>query len=527
MSSAPISIDSNFWLTYQFSTEDLDFIKNTLFELETPQSIEVLLRLTIEKRVAIEKKHLSSSKSNAGRLYLPQDTHTPGEFLIFSRHNWERGQVKSIRPANNPGMSPFQVIDVEFENGLIRSFASYLPEHELNNSQDTLPGMEYLDAKKILQDFTTPLTNNLVAAMEQDEDLVTVAALWFHRSLLMDINVGHLNLAEAILDMAGGGPLTTANLIDQLDLKGMANQVLLEFSLNQALHDDSRFDEVGPAGEVLWFLEKLEPEDVRKTPAYLQYPEEEVDGSGFSVQMMRAISQLDDDCFDGTEVKEEKEVTLVLTYPHWRAGTLPLNCRTDHLFPTAFESPRIKFEFIDQDTKTLIPGWVVRPHHYVAGLRKWYLDNGLLPGSVLTIYQADPDGKVLVNANKRRPAKEWVRTALVGADGGVVLALLKQQINTQYDEQMTTAIPDIDALDRSWSQGSKSRQATDQAILHIARELTKLNPQGNLHAIELFATVNVIRRIPLAVIFKHLVQDPQFTHVGDLYFRLNEETSQE
>jgi len=527
MSSATISIDSNFWKNYQFSTEDLDFIKNTLFELETPQNIETLLKLTIDKRVAIEKKSLSSSQSSAGHLYLPQDTHTPGEMLIFSRHNWDRGQVKSTRPANNPGMAPFQVIEVTFENGSIRSFASGLIEHELNQSQDTPPGMEYLDSVKVLQEFTSSLTDHLVSAMEQDQDLVTVAALWFHRSLLMDINVGHLNLAEAILDMAGGGPLTTANLIDQLDLKGMANQVLLEFSLNQALHDDPRFDEVGPAGEVLWFLEKLEPEDVRKTPAYLIYPEEEVDGHGFSVQMIRAITQLDDDCFDDNEVKFEKEVSLVLTYPHWRAGTLPLNCRTDHLFPIAFESPRIKFEFIDADTKNLIPGWVVRPHHYVAGLRKWYTDNGLLPGSVITIHQADADGKVRVNANNRRPAKEWVRTALVGADGGVVLALLKQQINTQYDEQMTTAIPDVDALDRSWSQVSKSRQGTDQAILHIARELTKLNPQGNLHAIELFATVNVIRRIPLAVIFKHLVQDPQFTHVGDLYFRLTEETSQE
>jgi hypothetical protein len=527
MSSAPLTIDSNYWPDYQFSTEDLDFIKNTLFELETPQNIETILRLTIEKRVSLEKKAVASSHTNAGRLYLPQDTHTRGEALIFSRHNWERGTVKSIRPANNPGMAPFQVIEVEFQSGSNRSFASGLAEHDLNNAQDTLPGMEYLDASRVLNEFSTPLLENLAAAMHRDEDLVTVAALWFHRSLLIDIHVGHLNLAEAILDMAGGGPLTTANLIDQLDLKGTGNPVLLEFSLNQALHADPRFDEVGPAGEVLWFLEKLEPEDVRKKPVYLQYPIEEVDGSGFSAQMLREIAQLDDECFTNADAKEEKEVSLVLTYPHWRAGTLPLNCRTDHLFPTAFESPRIKFEFVDSDTKENIHGWVVRPHHYVAGLRKWYLDNGVIPGSVLTIQQADADGKVSISANKRRPAKEWVRTALVGADGGVVLASLKQQINTQYEEKMTTAIPDTDALDRAWTQAGKTRQATDQAILHIARELTKLNPQGILDAIELFASVNVIRRIPLAVIFKHLVQNPQFAHVGDLYFRLIEESDQE
>ena len=71
---------------------------------------------------------------------------------------------------------------------------------------------------------------------------------------------GHLNLAEAILDMAGGGPLPTKALLEQVGLTSNTNSNLVEFSLDHALQEDPRFDEVGPAGETLWFLNRLEPE---------------------------------------------------------------------------------------------------------------------------------------------------------------------------------------------------------------------------------------------------------------------------
>ena len=37
------------------------------------------------------------------------------------------------------------------------------------------------------------------------------------------------------------------------------------------LLNDERFDEVGPAGEVLWFLNRLEPVNVIKIPSWLKY----------------------------------------------------------------------------------------------------------------------------------------------------------------------------------------------------------------------------------------------------------------
>jgi hypothetical protein len=54
------------------------------------------------------------------------------------------------------------------------------------------------------------------------------------------------------------------------------------------------------------------------------------------------------------------------------------------------------------------------------------------------------------------------------------------------------------------------------------RELTKLNPQGHVHAQELYAAVNLVRRTAPAPLFALLASQARFIHVGDLHFRLEE-----
>jgi len=62
-----------------------------------------------------------------------------------------------------------------------------------------------------------------------------------------------------------------------LNLPPLKIRKLAEFSLNLALQEDERYDEVGPSGEVLWYLQSMEPEDVKKVPLFLQYKEIPVD----------------------------------------------------------------------------------------------------------------------------------------------------------------------------------------------------------------------------------------------------------
>jgi hypothetical protein len=236
-----------------------------------------------------------------------------------------------------------------------------------------------------LNEHGESIQKELEAAFEADEGLVKIAGRWFPRALLVDINQGQLNLAEAVLDMSGGEPLPTAALLKDIELPAGENPKLAEFSLNYALEADDRFDEVGPAGQVLWCLRRLEPDYVREVPPPLRYVEVEHDRDVLTSAMKNLEAQLDDELTPSNNEAEAQgvnSITITLIYPHLRAGTLPMSARARHLFPTAYESPRVRFTLVDGKTGQRIPAWVVREHGYVFGLREWYKAHQLIPGSL-------------------------------------------------------------------------------------------------------------------------------------------------
>jgi hypothetical protein len=322
--------------------------------------------------------------------------------------------------------------------------------------------------------------------------------------------------------MAGGGPLPTQNLLDQIELSSDVNPKLVEFSLDLALQEDPRFDEVGPAGETLWYLHRLEPEEVNQAPVYLRYNEIEYEHSLLTPAMQVLERELDDELSPLGGKMSQDEVELRLTFPHWRAGTLPLSSRVRHLFPTAYEAPRIRFMLVDGDTGEKLPGWVVRQRRYVYGLRDWYNTKALIPGSIIRVRKGKKPGEVIIQSDTRRPSREWIRTLLVGSDGGVVFALLKQTISGPYDERMGIVVPDVEAVDLAWQRMQKERMPFERVVVNVVRELAKLNPQSHVHASELYAAVNTLRRCPPGPILALLASRPWFVHVGDLHFRFDD-----
>ena len=137
----------------------------------------------------------------------------------------------------------------------------------------------------------------------------------------------------------------------------------------------------------------------------------------------------------------------------------------------------MRFKLIDGDTGEEFPGWVVRLEKYVYGLREWYLDKGIMPGGKVILKRGENPGELIVRTEAHRSAKEWVRTALVGADGGVVYAMLKQPVSTRYDDWMMVTMPaDTTALDLAWEKRAKSPLAFEQVVVDTLRELAKLNP---------------------------------------------------
>jgi hypothetical protein len=315
--------------------------------------------------------------------------------------------------------------------------------------------------------------------------------------------------------------LPTSMLIDPIGLTSDVNSKLLEFSLDWAMQNDQRFDEVGPAGKILWFLHRLEPPEVLEPPIYLRYPGIEYDRTLLSKEMLALERDLDDELSPlVTRTPQLDEVEIRLIYPHWRSGTIPLSAQVKHLFPTAYEAPRIRFMLVDGDTGESFPGWVVREKRYVFGLRNWYESRGLIPGSLVRVRRGKKPGEVILKTEHRRSNREWMRTVLVGSDGGIVFAMLKQYVASSFDDRMAIAIPDVEALDQVWARGSRDHQSLERVLMSMVRELSKLNPQGHVHASELYAAINIVRRMPPGPILVQLASQQGLVHLGDLHFRL-------
>ncbi len=515
-----MTLNDSFWINYQFTETDLDALYNHLLETQIPLNKNELTNLLISRIIEEQKSLLTKERLSGGSRYFPKESYKIGQSVVFPQRNWQKGKVVETRKGVNPDHADLEVITVEFSPDEKAMFASKLANHSLNEPVEEQTD-DSLDLQLVSQKFHDSLSKSLEDLLTVNDDLVCIAGSYFPRSLLVDVGVGHLNLCEAVLEMNNGGPMTSRELIAQIELPTDVNANLTEFSLNLALQEDPRFDEVGPAGVTLWFLNRLEPDEVRQTPQTLVNNCDSVilppDLEKYKTLGVELCDELEEECDCEEDVEE---VTIALTYPHWKAGTLPLTSKLKKLFPTAYETPRVKFDFVDGVSQGKFSGWVVRPNKYIFGLREWYAKEGFIPGSLIHLSRGKIPGQVIIKADKQRNSKEWIKTVLVGADGGIVFAVLKQVVTCTFDERMALAISDPAAIEKLWD--SRSRQPLEKTIQTIMHELTKLNPQGHIHAQELYAAVNLIRRCPPSAVLNTLFTQPWSSHLGDLYFRITD-----
>ncbi len=513
----------DFWESVSIEENDIEFLYNHLLEYETPRTAAELAGFLIDEKIRAERQSIKEKRSAGGEIYYPKNEYDVGASIIFPSQGWRKGVVAEKRSGYNPDIASLEVIRVEFESGKFGEFASKLADHLLNDPPPIQDDDGLLDPSGVLETHGEEIANKIRERLKNSDEFVEIAGRWFPKALLVEINVGHLNLAEAILEMEGGGPLPTTRLLETIDLSAEINDTLAAFSLDYALWKDERFDEVGPAGEILWFLRRLEPPQVQETPGHLRYFKIEYEPADLSEDMQILEISLDDELseIDMSPVSREA-VDIKLIYPHWRAGTLPLSSRLRHLFPMAYQAPRIRFILVDGETGEKFPGWVVQREKYVYGLSEYYNEKGLFPGSLMTIRRSETPGEVIVEADTGREVREWLRTVLIGSDGNIVLAMLKQNVSSAFDDRMAISVPDPDALDTVWEKNRKERTPFEKIVVKTLRELSKLTPQGNVHASELYAAVNLSRRTPPGPILALLNSRPWFSHVGDLYFKLDD-----
>lgn len=514
-----------YWNDFEVRDNDLDFIYNLLLEREIPLTSFEMARALVDHRLERLEEEASQAEDTTTSIYLPAETYKVGERLLFPSFGNSIGEVVAVRKGDNPDLGKFDVISVEFEDdGPAREFATKLKDHKLNNPpEEAADGANADSPEEILKRFGDVIEERLEVRLDAAEDVVSIAGKWFPNALLAEFHEGHLNLAEAVLDVAGGGPTPTSELMQHVEMPKGLDPLLAEFSLDYSLQEDDRFDEVGPAGQVLWYLKRLEPPEVLYPPPRLAYDQVPHDRSILTKTLIDLEIQLDDEFSpiqDGQEYDDE--VVISLLFPHWRVGALPLSTKLKPLFPTAYEAPRIRFILIDGHSEESFPGWVVRRERYVFGLDDWYRRYDVPTGGLVRVRRGKNPGEVIVESMDRRRRNDWIRTVSIGEGGRIGFTMLKQPVGTAYDDLMVVGLIDQSVLDEAWLKGGQNKMPIDRLVAHVFRELAKLNPQSAVHAQALYSGVNVIRRLPPAPIFAELLTRPYYLHVGDLYWRFDE-----
>jgi len=506
---------------FTITADDIQYLSTLLVEDELPRSAEELGRALVLHRCRQEEALIERAMSK-GTPYQPKRSYDIGEQVVFPAMGYRVGEVVGLRPGHNPEYGSFQVIQVKFEKGRQREFASeFTADHPLNDEAQAsaAEGTELRTPKELEAQYGPQVGQVLEEHLKSEPDFVRLAGQWFRSDLLVEVNVGHLNLAEAVLDMTGGGPLPTEDLLGDLELPEGITPQLRTFSLNYALQEDQRFDEVGPAGEVVWFLRRMEPEDVQSTPRYLQYQGLEYNPALLTSEMLALERELDDEHSQVRSPAQIAEpVTIVLTYPHWQSGTLPLSSRLARVFPTG-RTQRIRFTLVDGDTGAKLPAWVVREGRYVYGLKEWYRKHDILVGSYLELSRGKEPGTVTIRQRGRRPRREWIRVALP-VNGRLTFEVRKQLVSCQYDELMVIASEDTRAMEMVWTRTEEKRIPLNRLIDEIFPELAKLSPQGTVHASTLYSAINVAMRTPPGPMLAELVNSGVYSPVGDNYWVL-------
>ena len=502
---------------FELTDADVEQIYNHLLEVEQPQTADQLASVVIAHRVAQEKQEIK--RRLAGRVvYQPAHHYEAGDELVFPALNFAYGSVVDTRPGRNPEAGRFTVIVVEVD-GKQREFAADLEyEHVLNSENGSIfEALEMIEAEELTELYGSLVTERISGGLDERDAFVRLANKWFLKALLTEVTVGHLNLAEAVLDMFGGGPLPPEEILPHLDLGDDVPAATQAFSLNYALLKDERFDEVAPPGKVGWYLRRMEPQAVREVPGRLEHQPFSYNPKVLTPELRLLEQELDDEWSALERSQTPQPVMLTLTYPHRWAGTLPLSARTSALFPVG-RAARQRVVFIDEQTQEEIIGWVVREHRYVYGLDEWYRENEIPVGGFISLRPGPEPGVILLDFDRRRGQREWVRLASVD-ENRIRFSLDRRTISCGYDDLMIVGTDYVAAVDALWRRAVANNRPIDSLLRELFPELAELNPQQTVHAKTLYSAINMLRRVPPGPLFAELVTNPVFVSVGDYYWQ--------
>jgi hypothetical protein len=519
-----------FWRDqFEITQEDLDFIYSLILDAQTPKTTSELAQTIVEEYLRRESSKMESELAK-GAIYQPSEDYKIGEKLVFPALDFQVGEIVGQRDAFNPEHGEFKAIQVQFPNEeKVREFAASLKSpHRLNqgNGQGLTEDGALLSAQEIYDLYRDEIEESLLYALEEgprSNEFVQVDGYWLLADMLAEVHVGHLNIAEALIEVEGR-PLTSEDLLKEIELDEDISKPMQIISLNYALGQDERFDRIGGEKEHLWFLKRLEPKEALEIPPLLLFRPMRYNRALLSVELLQLEWELDDEWGEsgitGDSATMIPSTSFSLIYPHRRYGTIPLSNRTRGFFPQ-MERGRSMVTFIDGRWGNRVTGWVVHEGRYVCGLKAWMDEHNLPVGAQITLERSNNPGEVVIDYRPRRMKREWSRVARADLDNNrITFEMSKVQITCEYDEYLIVAADDTKSLDKLHEQIERLDVPLNMIVEQIVPELTKLNPQGTAHAKTVYSAVNMVRRCPPGPVFYSLISSRKFRDMGGGYFAL-------
>ena len=522
---------AEYWQEFSLTQADIAFLHGRLLEAEEPQTTEQLALALVRERTRLEDAEVRAELSR-GAIYQPKNHYGVGDKVIFPALGFRLGEVVGSRPGHNPEYGPFDVIAVDFgRDRRQRVFAAGLgAPHRLNaDPGEMLAADGAASSEALLNGVASDLPAKLARELSKQAAFATFEDRWLLRDLLAEVHVGHLNIAEALIEM-GGQPVDTSVLLKELDLPAEIKPEVQAFSVQSALAADDRFDQVGPGETRRWHLSRLEPSEALHTPAQLRYQSESYDRSALTVELMQLEWELDDEWSDvpaggPTPRMATPSTTLLLTYPHLVAGTLPMGSRSRAFFPTG-HGARVMITLIDGRWGQRFPGWVVNAGRYVAGLRPWYDQHKLPAGAFIVLERREDPTELVVDFRPRRMRREWMRMAEPVDDVRLDFQMRKQAVSCEYDEQVIIGVEQPEAMSKLQASPVYANAPMAELVFGIFTDLAGLSQQGSVHAKTLYSAINVVRRSPPGPIFAALAVDRRVQSIGDGLYRLATDSGQ-
>jgi len=511
---------------FDVTNADVGYLYSLILDAGKPFSTAALAQSVIERHCRQEESLIQAELSK-GPVYQPSDLYKVGQQIIFPVFDYALGTVVGTRPGRNPDYGDFTVVQVKFEgDDDVREFASALAgEHSLNRQEegeDLLAVGELLGPAQLYEAHGPIVEKRLVTVLERHPEFVCLKGEWFLKDLLVDVQLGQLNIAEALIEIKSM-PLPTGEFLDDLDLPAEVPEKIQILSLNAALEADDRFDNVGDGGRDIWYLRRLTPEQVVHAPERLAIKSEPYDRQDIADELLLIEREIDDEG-SGEEVMGPSRplyrTSIALTYPHWRCGTLPLTVRTRGLFPeaTTHHTPVV---LVDGQSGDRMQGWVVHEGAFVYGLGDWYKRYQLPVGAFIKVERTRDPRVIRVDFEARRLKHLWGKVALAQGEK-LVFQLRKLPIACDHDDQLTIGEDNPAAIDDLWKKTKSRGDGLFEIMVRIMPELIKLSPQGTVHAKTIYSAVNVLKRTPPGPVFALLSTEACFVAMGGGYWTFDE-----